>query len=100
MSQHLCERMGGELGLESVAGVGSTFVVELPMADPARSAGPDRGACALAVDETDGRDGAEDGRTSDGKREREGRETPAQQSREKRAKRQKQRSGREGRKNI
>ena len=39
LSQHLCERMGGELGLESVAGVGSTFVVELPTPDPAPVAG-------------------------------------------------------------
>ncbi len=36
LSQHLCERMGGELGLESVADVGSTFVIELPVADPCR----------------------------------------------------------------
>jgi len=30
LSQHLCERMGGELCFESAAGAGSTFVVELP----------------------------------------------------------------------
>ena len=35
LSQHLCERMGGELGVDSVAGVGSTFVVELPSPQPA-----------------------------------------------------------------
>jgi PAS domain S-box-containing protein len=35
LSQHLCERMGGELSLESVAGVGSTFTVELPGSGPA-----------------------------------------------------------------
>ncbi len=34
LSQHLCERMGGELTVESVAEVGSTFVVELPEAGP------------------------------------------------------------------
>ena len=37
LSQHLCERMGGELSLESVAGVGSTFVVELPARGPPSS---------------------------------------------------------------
>ena len=30
LSQHLCERMGGELTVDSVAEVGSTFVVDLP----------------------------------------------------------------------
>jgi PAS domain S-box-containing protein len=30
LSQHLCERMGGRLDVDSVPGVGSTFVVELP----------------------------------------------------------------------
>ncbi len=30
LSQHLCERMGGELRFESAAGAGTTFVVELP----------------------------------------------------------------------
>jgi PAS domain S-box-containing protein len=35
LSQHLCERMGGDLSLDSVAGVGSTFVVELPESVPA-----------------------------------------------------------------
>ena len=35
LSQHLCERMGGQLAVESVAEVGSTFVVELPTSEPA-----------------------------------------------------------------
>ncbi len=35
LSQHLCQRMGGELGVESVPEVGSTFVVELPTSEPA-----------------------------------------------------------------
>jgi PAS domain S-box-containing protein len=35
LSQHLCERMDGDLGVESVAEVGSTFVVELPVSQPA-----------------------------------------------------------------
>jgi PAS domain S-box-containing protein len=34
LSQHLCERMGGELTLESVAEAGSTFAVELPVSAP------------------------------------------------------------------
>jgi CheY-like chemotaxis protein len=34
LSQHLCERMGGQLTVESVSEVGSTFVVELPESDP------------------------------------------------------------------
>jgi PAS domain S-box-containing protein len=35
LSQHLCERMGGRLHVDSVADVGSTFVVELPASEPA-----------------------------------------------------------------
>ena len=35
LSQHLCERMGGELGVDSVFEVGSTFVVELPASESA-----------------------------------------------------------------
>ncbi len=34
LSQHLCERMGGELGVDSVPDVGSTFVIELPASEP------------------------------------------------------------------
>jgi PAS domain S-box-containing protein len=59
LSQHLCERMGGELGLESVADVGSTFVIELPMAEPTPTgaqgagAGAGAGAGVVAMDATD-----------------------------------------------
>jgi PAS domain S-box-containing protein len=53
LSQHLCERMGGELGLESVADVGSTFVIELPVPEPADGAGPDDATGALTMDGTD-----------------------------------------------
>jgi CheY-like chemotaxis protein len=59
LSQHLCERMGGELGLESVADVGSTFVIELPMAEPTLTAaqgagaGAGAGAGVVAMDATD-----------------------------------------------
>ncbi|HUI04960.1 MAG TPA: PAS domain S-box protein [Acidimicrobiales bacterium] len=35
LSQHLCERMGGRLGVESVPDVGSTFFVDLAAGDPA-----------------------------------------------------------------
>ncbi len=42
LSQHLCERMGGELSVDSVVEVGSTFVVELPPAghDTRRASAP------------------------------------------------------------
>jgi PAS domain S-box-containing protein len=44
LSQHLCERMGGRLGVDSVAEVGSTFVIELPASAPAPAiAAPDAG---------------------------------------------------------
>jgi PAS domain S-box-containing protein len=35
LSQHLCERMGGRLSVDSVAEVGTTFYVDLPAGDPA-----------------------------------------------------------------
>ncbi len=47
LSQHLCERMGGQLSLESVAEVGSTFTVELPASETATLA---RGGGAPSVD--------------------------------------------------
>jgi PAS domain S-box-containing protein len=40
LSQHLCERMGGQLTVESVSEVGSTFVVELPESVPLEPAAP------------------------------------------------------------
>ena len=41
LSLHLCERMGGSLTVESVAEVGSTFVVDLPEARPGAGTGDD-----------------------------------------------------------
>jgi PAS domain S-box-containing protein len=38
LSQHLCTRMGGTLGVDSVADVGSTFFIELPAIDEATTA--------------------------------------------------------------
>jgi PAS domain S-box-containing protein len=43
LSLHLCERMGGGLSVESVAEVGSTFVVELPEASPVAVTGDGTG---------------------------------------------------------
>ncbi len=43
LSLHLCERMGGTLAVESVAEVGSTFVVELPEARPVAVTGDGTG---------------------------------------------------------
>ncbi|HTZ10449.1 MAG TPA: PAS domain S-box protein, partial [Acidimicrobiales bacterium] len=40
LSHHLCERMGGHLGVESVPGVGSTFSIALPAAVHPPAPGP------------------------------------------------------------
>jgi PAS domain S-box-containing protein len=46
LSQHLCERMGGQLRVDSVADVGSTFVIELPASELASVAANGPGVAA------------------------------------------------------
>ena len=48
LSQHLCERMGGQLSVESVIDAGSTFVVELPASVPGTAPSDRDGGAELA----------------------------------------------------
>ena len=56
LSQHLCERMGGSLGFDSVPDVGSTFYVDLPAGETAATAAPVPGSVRVPVPGTDGAD--------------------------------------------
>jgi PAS domain S-box-containing protein len=49
LSQHLCDRMGGAITLDSVVDVGSTFVIELPAESPILAPSPAVAAAGEAV---------------------------------------------------
>jgi PAS domain S-box-containing protein len=65
LSQHLCERMDGRLSVDSVADVGSTFVIDLPAAEPVADTAVDT-ADTDDADVADVADDADAARTGQG----------------------------------